>query len=42
MAINNVRPLGDDQTWKAEVEKELADLKKLVTILNIQFNTRNK
>tara|TARA_R110000822_G_scaffold92458_4_gene213291 strand:+ start:958 stop:1086 length:129 start_codon:yes stop_codon:yes gene_type:complete len=42
MAINNVRPIGDDQAWKAEVEKEVSELKRLLAILNIQFNTRNK
>ena len=42
MAINNIRSIGDDQRWKEEVEKELNDLKKILAILNIQFNTRNK
>jgi hypothetical protein len=42
MAINGIRSVGDDQQWKAEIEKQIYDLTKLVAILNIQFNTRNK
>jgi len=42
MAINGIRYLGDDHEWKTEVEKQLAELKQLVAILNIQFNARNK
>jgi len=42
MAINGIRPVGDDQQWKAEIEKQIADLKQIVNILYIQFNTRNK
>jgi hypothetical protein len=42
MAINGIRCVGDDQQWKLEIEKQLAELKQTVAILNIQFNTRNK
>jgi hypothetical protein len=42
MAINGIRYVSDDHEWKTEVEKQLADLKQLVAVLNIQFNTRNK
>jgi hypothetical protein len=30
MPINGVQAVGDDQRWKAEVEKELRDLRELV------------
>ena len=42
MALNNVRPVGDDQRWKQEVEKELDYLKKQVALLIAQSNARNK
>lgn len=42
MPINNVQPIGDDQRWKREVEKEIEALKKLVTILQSQVNSRSQ
>jgi hypothetical protein len=39
MALNNIQPVGDDQAWKAEVEREILELKKQVTILASQINS---
>lgn len=33
MALNGIRPQGDDRDWKAEVERELAELRRLIVIL---------
>lgn len=40
MALNGVRASGDDQMWKAEVEKELQRLRDLVKILTAQNKGR--
>lgn len=42
MPINSIRPEGDDQRWKAEVEKELSELKRVVAILIAQVDVRRK
>lgn len=42
MTVNGVPALGDDQRWKAEVEREIAELKRLVKILTAQVNSRSK
>lgn len=42
MPLNGIQPVGDDQKWKAEVERELAELKRLVKILTAQVNSRSK
>lgn len=33
MALNNIQAIGDDQKWKAEVERQLQELQKQVAIL---------
>lgn len=33
MGLNNVQAIGDDQKWKAEVERIILDLQKQVAIL---------
>lgn len=40
MALNNIRPLGDDQEWKNEVENVIRELQRQVAILNAQLNAR--
>lgn len=40
MALNNVQSVGDDQQWKAEVERVIAALQKEVAILKAQVNAR--
>lgn len=40
MALNNVTPVGDDQAWKAEVERTIAELRRQVNILTAQLNAR--
>lgn len=42
MALNGIQPLGDDQKWKEQVEREIAELKRLVKILTAQVNSRSK
>lgn len=40
MAINNIQPIGDDQQWKAEVERVVRDLQAQVAVLKAQVNSR--
>ena len=40
MPLNNIRAVGDDQQWKAEVEKEIQSLKETIAILKNQANAR--
>lgn len=42
MAINNIKPVGDDQAWKKEVEYQIRELQRVVKILTAQVNSRNK
>jgi len=42
MPINSIQSQGDDQRWKAEVEKELADLKRSLGILRAQVDARRQ
>ena len=42
MALNNIQPVGDDQAWKAEVERIIKDLQNQVAILKTQSNARSK
>jgi hypothetical protein len=42
MAFNNIQAVGDDQRWKAEVERELKELRRLVAILQSQTNARGR
>lgn len=41
MAINNIRPIGDDQQWKAEVERVIEQLQREVEVLRAQVNARS-
>lgn len=41
MALNNVQSVGDDQQWKAEVERIILALQREVTILKSQLNSRS-
>lgn len=41
MALNNIQPVGDDQAWKAEVERIIRDLQNQVAVLKAQLNSRN-
>lgn len=40
MALNNIQPIGDDQQWKAEVERQIKELQAQVAILKAQVNSR--
>jgi len=40
MALNNIQSVGDDQQWKAEVERAIKDLQNQVVILTAQVNSR--
>lgn len=40
MALNNIQSVGDDQAWKAEVERTIRDLQNQVAILKAQVNSR--
>ena len=42
MPLNNIQAIGDDQRWKAEVERELKELRRLVAILQSQVNSRSQ
>jgi hypothetical protein len=42
VTLNNVIAVGDDQKWKAEVERQLKELQTAVTILNNQLNARSR
>lgn len=42
MALNSIKPLGDDQQWKAEVEKTIKELQETIAILKAQVNSRGK
>jgi tryptophanyl-tRNA synthetase len=42
MALNNIIPVGDDQAWKSEVEREITALKNQLAILTSQVNSRGK
>jgi hypothetical protein len=39
MALNSIIPVGDDQAWKSEVEREIFELKKQIAILASQINS---
>lgn len=41
MALNNVRSVGDDQQWKAEVERIILALQREVAILRAQLDSRS-
>lgn len=40
MAINNIQSIGDDQQWKAEVERTIKDLQNQIIFLKSQINTK--
>lgn len=40
MALNNVQSVGDDQYWKAEVERVIRDLQQQIKILQSQLNSK--
>lgn len=42
MTLNNIIAVGDDQQWKAEVERQIKELQSTVAILNNQLNARSK
>lgn len=42
MAINGIQPLGDDQRWKEEVERELQKALQRILILERQLNARGQ
>lgn len=42
MAINGFVPVGDDQQWKAEVERIIKDLTDRLAIAEKQINSRGK
>lgn len=39
---NGIRPNGDDQQWKDAVDRELAELRRLVGILQSQTTNLNR
>lgn len=41
MSINNIQPIGDDQRWKAEVERTIQQLVNEIAILKAQLNSRS-
>lgn len=41
MALNNIQSVGDDQAWKAEVEKIIRELQRQIEILQSQVNSRS-
>jgi hypothetical protein len=41
LPINNIRPVGDDQAWKAEVEKVISELRLQVEVLKKQVAARS-
>jgi hypothetical protein len=41
MTLNNIVAIGDDQQWKAEVERQIKELQQTVAILNNQLNARS-
>ena len=40
MTLNNIQSVGNDQQWKAEVERAIKDLQNQVVILTAQVNSR--
>jgi len=40
MALNNIQSVGDDQAWKAEVERQIKDMQNQIKILTAQINSR--
>lgn len=40
MSLNGITPIGDDQRWKEEVERELRELREQIRVL-LQ-NARNR
>lgn len=42
MPLNNTTAVGDDQRWKAQVEKEIASLQAQVAVLKAQVKALGK
>lgn len=42
MALNGIQAVGDDQKWKAEAERQIAELQRMVSILKAQIDSRSK
>ncbi len=40
MSLNNIQSVGDDQQWKAEVERTIKDLQNQIVFLKSQVNAR--
>lgn len=40
MSLNNVRAVGDDQDWKDEVERVIAELRREILVLKSQLGNR--
>jgi hypothetical protein len=41
MALNNIEAVGDDQKWKAEVERQLKKALDRIAVLERQLNSRS-
>lgn len=40
MPINNIKAIGDDQAWKAEVERTISSLTSQIAALKSQLNAK--